>query len=146
MKNLMLFLLPVLLLFSCEKDPIETIKGDYNLVSYTKVNCENSVADLNWRDVNTTNDQLTVTGTLDIKILSIFKQQLTFFDENSGEEVKKKFVGAFSQTGQEWMAEYSGSPFSGSHCEVADVRVDGTSLIWSFTEEGCQVVMVWEKQ
>ncbi len=145
MKYLLLFVLPVLLLCSCEKDPIETIKGDYTLVSYTKVDCEHTDTDLAWRDVDNTVEELSVSGTLDIKLFSIFKQKLIFSEEGSTDLVEKKFVGAFTQSGEGWIAEYSGSPFSGSHCEEAEVTVVGSTLTWSFTEDECRVILVWEK-
>lgn len=150
MKYLIVLVVPLFLLFSCDiEDDIQTIEGDYILSSYTKVDCEGTGSNLRWRDIDDSGEELEVTGFLDIKIFSIFKQQLFFHNKETSEEIEKKFVGAFTKLDleNEWLAEYAEAPFNDSDCEAADVTMDGDILTWRYLDDaGCTIVMVWERE
>lgn len=149
MKYLMLLVLPALLLISCDcEDDIQTIKGDYTLSSYSMDCGDDATTNLAWRGNEIAEEELSVTGTLDIKLISIFKQKLNFHNNDSSEIISKEFVGALSKTEKEndWVAEYSEKPFKDEDCDIANITIDGDTLIWKFTDdEGCTIIMIWEK-
>lgn len=147
MRYLLLFT-SLIMLFSCEaEDDIQLIKGDYTLQSYTKIDCNSTIGNLSWKGKNSNVEELSVLGTLDITIFSIFTQKLEFIDNDSNLSSDIKFIGAFSQIqGNDWIAEFSDSPFEDGECETADITINGDTLTWSFIGSGgCEIVMIWER-
>ena len=147
MKYLFLFL--PLVFFSCDiEDDIQLVKGDYILQSYTKVECDGLKNDLTWKGTKSIDDEFTVSGSLDITIFSIFTQELVLHHNATSLSFDIKFAGAFTHVeGEEWIAEFSDSPFSDGDCEEADVTVEGNIMTWRFIDSGdCEIVIVWEKE
>lgn len=149
MKYLIL-IIPMILLISCDisEDEIQLVKGDYVLQSYAKINCDGKSSDLTWKVLNDSEERLTLTGSLDINIFHLFSQKLELTHETTSISFDIKFGGAFTHVGgDEWIAEFSDSPFSEEDCEAANVLVTGETLTWSFIEgDGCEIVMVWQKE
>lgn len=147
MRYLMLFPL-LILLFSCEgEDDIQLMKGDYILQSYTKVDCNSTTGNLAWKGIKSDEEEFSVSGTLKIRIFSIFNQELKFLHNDSNLSFDIKFIGAFSQIeGNDWIADFSDSPFEDGECETADIKVYGDTLTWNFIDSGgCEIEMIWEK-
>lgn len=147
MKYLIL-LVVALSLISCEEgDDTKLIKGDYTLVSYEKINCDGKVSDLTWTGAKSAGDEINISGSLDISFFGIFKQKLVIQSNVIDFEIEIEFIGAFSHiSGDEWRAGFTDSPFEEGDCEEADIIVEGDTLRWYFVDgEGCEIVMIWNK-
>lgn len=148
MKYLIL-LISILVFISCKTDcETDSIKGDYTLLSYSKLDCDGNEDNLKWEGLKKNEDKMEISGILDITIFSLFTQRLTFHHDDLQLDKEVKIVGACTQIeSNNWKADFSESPFETDDCRSANVTVDGNTLTWLFTDEnGCEIKMIWEKK